>query len=153
MFKYLLGRMRLNDAEGEALKDTVLAVTRRCDGFQHFDMCRLVGMIPFNGGFCGSALKGDNYFPGQFNGKSISCNVGTDDYVVEQIKEDLLTHEIYVVSLEHDRRKYLTAIFVPEGTIPADPINKDILATPWEKRSPQEFCDLFKEIFDDPYYF
>ncbi|QEP52222.1 hypothetical protein D9_0015 [Aeromonas phage D9] len=159
MFKYLFGKMRLVDDQGESMKDDVLMVTRRCDSFQHRDMAQSGKLIPFAGGFCGSALKPDNYFPGQFNGESISCRVKTDSFTAEEVKSELEEHDIYMSGLSpwetHSKKAklYLTAIFVPKGTRPDKPRNPEIKGPDWVLKTPEEFCSEMKEVFDDPYYF
>lgn len=157
MFKYLLGRARVNDKDGDTLRDTVLAITRRCDSYQHVEMAQDVRMIPFNGGFCNSGLNPrEKYFPSEFNGESISCQVKTDQLTLEQINEDLTEHDIYVAEFRKRNRdgdKYLVGIFLSKGCVMADPMNSEIEKVNWEKKTPEEFCVLFREVFDDPYYF
>lgn len=151
MFKYLFGMIRQNDETGEETRrEDALAITRRCDSYQHRDMARDISMIPFNGGFCGSALNFDNtYLPERFNGESVSCNVKTGDRA-EKIEEFVKETDIFVCKF--DKSEYLVAVFIPKGNTIADPWNKEIAPTPWKKVSPSEFCELFEEVFEDPYY-
>ncbi|QDB70347.1 hypothetical protein CF8_0178 [Aeromonas phage CF8] len=151
MFKYLFGKMRQNDETGEEThREDALAITRRCDSYQHRDMARDISMIPFNGGFCGSALNFDNaYLPGQFNGESVSCRVKTEGDA-KKIEEFVKETDIFVCKF--GKSEYLVALFIPKGNTVADPYNKEIKPNDWKKVSPEEFCALFKEVFDNPYY-
>lgn len=150
MFKYLYGFLQLkNEETGEESFDA-LAITRRCDSYQHREMGQDTWVSAFYGGFANSKLKLDQPTVEGFNGESISCRCKTpeDQKHFKQLLDN--PHDIFVGKA---RNQYMVALIVPAGFKPAGPMFDEPAPIEYKKVTKEEFITIFKEVFEKSYYY
>lgn len=108
MLKYLHGVVY--DLSGEPIN--ALALTHKRDIYQHSDMARDIGLIPFHGGFADIDNKTGKV--SNFHGESISCRVKTCAKANLEIEKILVEGDGYVVKFKDDNHPKVI-IFVDSG--------------------------------------
>lgn len=108
MLKYLYGVVY--DPSGEPIN--ALALTHKRDIYQHSDMARDVGLIPFHGGFADIENKTGKV--SNFHGESISCRVKTCAKANLEIDKILADGNGFVVKFK-DENHPKVVVFVDAG--------------------------------------
>lgn len=150
MFKYLYGFLPLENPETGEESFEALAITRRCNSYQHREMAQDTWLSASHGGFANSKLKLDQPSVEGFNGESISCKCKTpeDQKHFKQLLDN--PHDIFVGKA---RKQYTVALIVPAGFKPLGLMFDEPVAIEYKKVTKEEYITIFKEVFEDNYYF